>query len=484
MASPKLSALPAYTLRAALMAGALAALAGCAPDLGPRAKTIASGELAAQKSFTSDAPAAALADGWWKTYQDPQLDRLINEALAGSPDLAAAAARLAQAQAAVRQSGAARYPTIGATGRVEEARQSLNTGFPEEFKDVLPQGWNDQGNLAVSLRYQLDLFGKNRAALAAATSDVEASHADQAAARLMLSTGVAGAYAELKRLYADRAAAEDAARVREQTARFFSDRQKAGLETRGPVSQAASEAANARADIAALDGQILVIRHQLAALVGKGPDAGLDLTPPAAQTLKPVGLPANLAADLVGRRPDIAAARARVEAAAQREKMAKADFYPNIDLVASLGYQSLPLSLLTSKDSQYGNIGPALTLPIFDGGGREGAYRARRGVYSEAVANYNRTLVNAFREVADAVSNQKSAAAQLTEARLALTSSEDAYGVVQARYGAGLVRNLDVLTAEGQVLAARRRVADLEATAFNLDVALIRALGGGYGAAA
>lgn len=483
MASPDVSPSPMSLFRAGLLASSLFTLAACAPDLGPKPALITTSALGAGQSFAAP-PTAAPADGWWKAYADPQLDGLIDEALAGSPDLAVAAARLAQAGAAAGQARATRAPTLGVTGALEEARQSLNNGFPDEFKAFLPQGWNDQARLTANLRYQLDLFGKNRAAFAAATSNVEAARADQAAARLTISTGVAGAYAELKRLYADRAAAEDAARVRGQTARFFADRQRAGLETRGPVSQAAAEAANARADVAALDGQIIVVRHQLAAMVGKGPDRGLELSPPAPGALHPAGLPANLAADLIGRRPDIAAARARVEAAAQREKVAHADFYPNIDLVAAIGLQSLPVDVLFKRDSQYGAFGPALTLPIFDGGGRENAYRGTRGAYAEAAAVYNRTVVNAFREVADAVSNQKAAAAQLVEAREALRASEDAYGVAQTRYGAGLVRNLDVLTAEGAVLTARRRVANLEATAFNLDVALIRALGGGYGAAA
>lgn len=470
-------------LRNTLLAGGLVALAACAPTLGPKPALMATDDLAAGKSFAAQAAPGELAADWWKSYGDAQLDALIEEALAGSPDLAVAAARVQQAEAAASQAGATRFPTLGGSGALEENRQSLNTGFPDEFKAFLPQGWNDQARLALNLRYQLDLFGKNRAAFAAATSNAEAARADQAAARLVISTGVAGAYAELKRLYADRAAAEDAARVRGQTARFFADRQQAGLENRAPVANAEAGAASARADIAALDGHILVVRHQLGALVGKGPDRGLEIAPPPASALHPVGLPANLAADLLGRRPDIAAARARVEAAAQREKVAKADFYPNVDLVANIGLQSLPANILFKRDSQFGTIGPALTLPIFDGGGKEAAYRGARGAYSEAVAVYNRTLVNAFREVADAITNQKAAQAELAEARLALTAAQDAYDIIQKRYGAGLVRNIDVLGAEGSLLEARRRVADREAVAFSLDVALIRALGGGYRAA-
>ena len=466
-------------IRTALLSASILALAACAPTLGPKPTLVAAADVAAGEAFAGPV-APDLSARWWEAYGDAQLDALVDEALAGSPDLAVASARLAQAEAAAQQAGAARLPSLDVSGSAQQVRQSLNNGFPDEFKAFLPQGWNDQGRLSASLRYQLDFFGRNRAALAAATSTADAARADQAAARLALSTGVAGAYAELKRLYAARAAAEDAARVRGQTAGFFSDRQKAGLETRGPASQAAAEAASARADVAALDGQILVARHEIAALLGKGPDRGLQIAVPGAQTLHPAGLPANLAADLIGRRPDVAAARARVEAAAQREKVAKTAFYPNIDLVGTFGLQSLPIDTLFESMSQFGDVGPAISLPIFDGGARAGAYRGARGAYAEAVAVYNRTVANAFRETADAVSNQRAAAAQLTEAREAVRASQDAYGVVQDRYGAGLVRNLDVLTAEGQLLAARRRVADLEAIAFNLDVALVRAIGGGY----
>jgi NodT family efflux transporter outer membrane factor (OMF) lipoprotein len=192
-------------------------------------------------------------------------------------------------------------------------------------------------------------------------------------------------------------------------------------------------------------------------------------------------LPPTLAADLIGRRPDIVAARARAEAASQRINVARANFYPNINLSALVGVQSLGLDLLTQGDSRYGTVGPAISLPIFEGGRLEGQYRGAHAEYEEAVATYNQTLVNALRDVANALADRRALDAQITQAHAALTSAEQSYSVARQRYDAGLSTYIDVLTVENSLVAQRRNVADLEAQAFSVDVELARALGGGFG---
>src|SRR6185312_2290547 len=234
------------------------------------------------------------------------------------------------------------------------------------------------------------------------------------------------------------------------------------------------------ADLDRIDGQIALARNQIAALLGKGPDRGLEVALPASPKLKAFGVPANLAANLIGRRPDVVAARLRATAAAKRIDAAHADFYPNINLTGYVGYQSFGIKDLISPASLIGQIGPAISLPIFDGGRIEGAYRGARAQYDEAVATYDQTLTTALREVADAVVNQRELAKELEHSRAALAASEDAYRVAQQRYGAGLSRYLDVLTSEDTLVVQRRTVADLQARAFTQDVALVRALGGGF----
>jgi len=453
--------------------------AACAPDLGPKPTLVSPADLPTGRSFA--APQAEWpATAWWRAYGDTQLDALIDEALAGAPDLRIAEARMRQAEAAAQAAGAATLPAVNADGSVLATRQSLNTGFPDAFKDFLPRGYHNDARATVSLAYQLDFFGKNAAALAAATSAADAARADVAAARIQLSTAVAAAYAEFVRLDADRAAAADAVKLRRESAGLVADRVSHELENEGQLAQARSDVAAAEADLAAIDGRIARIRNQLAALLGKGPDRGLDIAVPSRPRLRHFGVPRALAVDLLGRRPDIIAARLRAEAAAKRIDVARADFYPNVDLTAYIGLQSLGLSDVLQADSRIGQIGPAIHLPIFDGGRIEGAYRSARAEYDEAAALYDSTLTGALREVADALADQRALAAELAHARDARAAIEDAHRIARQRYGAGLSRYLDVLAAEDKLVAARRRVADLEAQAFALDVALVRALGGGF----
>ena len=196
-----------------------------------------------------------------------------------------------------------------------------------------------------------------------------------------------------------------------------------------------------------------------------------------------IGLPANAGIDLIGRRPDIVAARLRSEAAAKRIDVARADFYPNISLSALVGLQSLGLSNLFSSGSEYGNGGAAISLPIFEGGRLQGRYRGSRADYDAAVATYDRTLIGALRDVADIVASRAATARQLAGRREALTAAAEASKLAGLRYRAGLSNQIVQLTAEDSMVALDRAVAELEARQLSLDIALIRALGGGYRAA-
>jgi len=454
-------------------------LSACVPDLGPKPDLQAPQALATEKTFANENGAWPL-DNWWRAYRDAELDRLEDEALNGSPDLKIASARLREAEAAAQVAGAALLPDLSLDASAESSKQSLNRGFPNQIQSALPRGWHTNTSVTANLSYELDLYGKNRAALAAATSDEKAAAVDVDEVRLMLSTSVAAAYADLVRLSAAKAAAEDAVAVRQQTADQFAERERKGIENRGAAAQAQAIADAARADEDVIDGEVGIVRNEIAALVGKGPDRGLDVPLPQTKDIRPLALPPKLAADLIGRRPDLVAARLRAEAASQRIKVAHADFYPNIDLNGLIGFQSLDLSQVFMHGSLIGAIGPALHLPIFDGGRIEGAYRGARASYDEAVAVYDKTLVNSLHEVADAVVDERALQTELDHSRAALRQSEDAYRVAELRYRGGLSRYLDVLTAEDTLVAQRQRVANLEAREFAQNVALVRALGGGF----
>jgi outer membrane protein TolC len=200
-------------------------------------------------------------DAWWKAYADPQLDALIDEALRNSPDLKAAQARVRLAQGQLEATGAARFPSVSADSSIQTVKSSINEGFPNEFKPLIPFGYHTQTKIAASLDYQLDVFGRNRAALAAATSTAEAARADEAAARLQLATAVASAYADLLRLHADRDAAVNAIQVRQSTLDLIRQRFRNGLDTQGTVSQQAEFVPTAKGDLVVIDRQISATRR-------------------------------------------------------------------------------------------------------------------------------------------------------------------------------------------------------------------------------
>lgn len=460
-----------------LLAGALA-LAGCAavPKMGEAPKPAAAASYATAQSFA--APQAAWpTDRWWAAYGDPQLDKLMDEALAGSPTLAQAAARLRAAEARAEVARAATLPSLSANAQAAETKQSYNNGFPAQF---VPQGYKDTGRATLDLSYDLDLWGRNRASLAAATSEAEATRMDAAEARLVLTTAIAQAYADYVRIVAEHDAAEASARNRATSADLVAHQLANGAANKGEADQAAAAAATARQDLASLDEELALARNRLAALTGQGPDRGLALGRPSAAPSQALGLPQNLAADLLGRRPDLQAARLRAEAAAKRIDVARAGFYPNINLAAFIGSQALGLSNLTRSGSDIGQAGLAFSLPIFEGGRLTANYKGARGDYDAAVAAYDQTLVQALQDVADAAASQRALQTRLGAARDALRSGEAAYQVASLRYKGGLTTYLTLLTAEDQVIAQRRAVAQLEARALTLDAGLVRALGGGF----
>ena len=337
--------------------------------------------------------------------------------------------------------------------------------------------------MGLSFSLDLDLWGKNRAAFRAANADADAAAFEFQEARLALTTGIAETYADLASLHAQRDALESSLDIRTQTAKLVRQRVHAGLDTNAELKQANARISQVHADLDATDEAIALTKNALAALVGDGPDRALSIARPGIGALQTQGVPANAGVDLIGRRPDIAAARARVDGAGERIKEAKAAFYPNVNLSALVGLSSFGLGNLFSSGSGIGSVTPAVSLPLFHGGALQGQYRGRRGQYDEAVALYDARVIEALRETADAVTSQKMLASRLEQSRSALANFQEAHALARRRYEHGLSTYLDVLSAEEGVVSARLAVAELETRAFTLDVQLIRALGGGFTAA-
>jgi NodT family efflux transporter outer membrane factor (OMF) lipoprotein len=461
-----------------LLAVSLGLVSGCAqvPRLDPPPAMRKIADFGSANSFA--APLTAWpGNEWWHAYGDPQLDALIEDALHNAPDLDLAQARLKAAAAQVQGAGATRLPEVTASAVIAEAKQSYDFLVPRQ---ALPNGWNGYGAATLNMSYELDFWGKNRAALASAVSEQRAAEVEIAQTRLILSTSVASAYAGLLHLYTLRDNAADTLALRMQTVALFRQRYQFGLETLASVRQVEARQAAAKGDLAAIDERIGLQSNAIAALLGAGPDRGLQITRPKVAWDGTQGLPSNLSLDLLGRRPDIVAARLRTEAAAHRIDQRKAGFYPSVNLLAFAGFQSVGIDNLFKSASQSGAAGPAISLPIFNTDRLQGQFKGARAEYDAAVATYNGTLSAALREVADATTSRKSLDEELAAARAAVAAAAEAHQIVRTRYEGALATYLDVLSAEDSLISARRSEAELETRALILDVSLVRALGGGF----
>lgn len=466
--------------RLTLVASAgLALVLGSDPALaGSRDRT----PIRAPESYASaeafQAPLAAWpSDGWWSELGDPQLDLLMKEGLADAADIRAAAARFDRANAMASGARSRLMPTVQGQAQAGSEKQTYNYLMPSE---AVPHGWNDAGRVGLNFAWELDFWGKNRAALQAARLDARAAGAEAAAARLAVSTGIAAAYADLASLYAELDTLDDAISVRGRTAEVMARRHAQGLENAGAVERALASRAAAESERAMVNELIALSKNRIAALMGAGPDRGLAIQRPAIMLTNNLGLPSNVPAGLLGRRADVAAARLRTEAAASRIKQAKAGFYPNVNLVGMVGAHSLGLGDLFSSGSDYGSVGPAISLPIFQGGRLKAEHRGAEADYAAAVAHYDGALTMALREVADATASVRALDTRLDRALTAEAHAEAAWKVANNRYAGGLATYLDVLSAEDALVASRRSVAQLQSRAFTLHVTLIRALGGGF----
>lgn len=465
-------------LAVALSAITVAVLAGCA-SLGNShsTQTLTSPEHLASAQTLPSQGGQWPSMNWVDQFNDSQLRALVDEAIHDNPNLQVAFARVRASRAMADVARGDLYPSVGL--EAETTRQRLSS---YDLFEGTPLGgnWFTESKIQLGVSYDLDFWGKNRSALEAALSDDKAMEAESQAARLMLSTSVARTYAKLAALYAQRDVAERTIAQRKDLTALSGQRLRAGLDTQVETTQARANVAAAQTELEQVDEQIALARNQLAALLGKGPDRGLSIARPTLLAQATPKLPSNLTIDLIGRRPDLVAARWRVEAASKDIDVAKAQFLPDISLTAFLGLASIaPENLLLGNSRQLG-IGPALKLPIFQGGKLRANLRGKYAGYDAAVASYNQTLTEALHDTADQITTLHSIDSQITIQRTALSEAERAYSLARTRYSAGLGTQLVVLNAETTVLQQRKLATDLQARRLDAQMALIKALGGGY----
>lgn len=459
---------------------ALASLTACANFSGifSQAKPIAPQAVGlSQEAIPATNP--ALDAQWWKTFGDNQLNTLVDQALANSPSLRVAQARLQRVQAVIDSADSATLPQVNASLDATQQKYTKNGMIPPPLAGSI----RDSGTLQASASWELDLFGKHRAALDAAIGQSRAAQADAQAARMMLASNVARTYFQWVRIQGQLDVAQRTLAQRQQAQQLVQDRVKAGLDTALEQQQSDSALPDARYQIEALKEQEALLVNTLTALTSQ-PNGTLALVKPAPAAINTV---ANAQAevksiplDLLGRRADVSAARWRVEAATHDVSNAKAQFYPNINLTAFAGFSSIGLDRLVETGSDQWGVGPAIRLPIFEGGRLRANLKGKTADLDAAIETYNGAVIDAVRDVADQLASTQALRRQQTEQRAAQSSAESAYAIAVQRYEAGLGNYLNVLNAETAVLTQRRLAVDLAARTLDTQVQLIRALGGGY----
>ncbi|HEY4069698.1 MAG TPA: efflux transporter outer membrane subunit, partial [Burkholderiaceae bacterium] len=469
-------AIPTLTAVAiALASSVVLTLSGCASSAGvvPSSATVVA--PASVGLATGNAAAPALNTDWWHAFGDATLNDIVERALAGNPSLKVAQARFARAQAAVAGVQAADGVQVNAEADVNRERLS-GTGI---FPPPLGGAWYTIGNVQLGASYEFDFFGRNRAAIQAAVGAQRAAQADLQASRILLASNVARTYIQIGRLFEQRGVAERSLKQRDEILSLIKQRVEGGLDTTVELRQGEGALPESRQQIEQLDEQIALARHALAALTAQAPDAYDQLVVPLG-TVQAVTVPASLPADLLGRRADISAARWRVEAATSDVKNAKASFYPNINLTAAAGLNAIGLNNLFKSNSAQYVVDPAITLPIFDGGRLRANLRGKNADLDAAIESYNGAVLDAVHDTADQLSSLRSIARQQAEQAKTQAAAESAFDLATQRYKAGLGTYLTVLNAETTVLTQRRLAADLKARAVDVQILLIRALGGGY----
>lgn len=455
-------------------------LAGCASPHGlhTQGQTLDAASLQGPTFNGKLSPADWPAGDWWNRLGDPQLDALIDEALRSNPDLQVADARARQANAAVLSADAQRQPTL--TGNAGVTRSRL-----ARVDDPTGQGdrYSTLRSLSLDGSYHFDLWGGERAAWEAALGRARASEVDQQGARLTLAAEVARAYNDLGLAYATQDLAEQDLKRSRDMLQLGRSRVEAGLDSEYQLQQTQSLEAAAEASLTAATQQVQSARIRLAVLLGQGPDRGATLPRPQLIAPSAVSLPANVPAELIGRRPDLVAARWRVEAASRDIDASKADFYPNLNLSVAAGSKSLLGDAMFGGASRFFSIAPALSLPIFDGGARRAALAGRDADYDLAVAQYNQTLVTALGDIGDVIQRIHSLQRQIEQQQRARDIARSSYDIAMQRYADGIGNYLDALSVEQQLLQSERQLASLQAERIDASVLLMQALGGGFEAA-
>ncbi|MCP1457809.1 efflux transporter outer membrane subunit [Pseudomonas kilonensis] len=456
-------------------------ISGCigTGGIGPQSQVLPANQLATDAAIREAARDAHWPTRqWWQAYGDRQLDRWVDLAMQDSPSLAMAAARVRQAKAMAGVAEAAESLQINGEATLKRHDWPTDQFYgPGELADTTT--WDN--NAALGLSYALDLWGRERNASERAVDLAHVSVAEARQAQLELQSNIVRAYIQFSLHYAQRDIVAATLHQQEQILDLAQKRLDGGIGTHFEVSQAQAPLPETHRQLDALDEAIALSRNQLAALAGKGPGEGAQLQRPTLALGAPLKLPSALPAELLGQRPDVVAGRWQVAAQARGIDVARAGFYPNVDLVGSLGYMATgggALEFLTGKKLTY-NVGPAITLPIFDGGRLRSQLGEAAAGYDIAVAHYNQTLVNALKGISDQLIRRQSMDKQQAFAAESVAAAQRTYDIAMVAFQRGLTDYLNVLNAQSLLFKQQQVQQQVQAARLSAHADLVTALGGG-----
>jgi multidrug efflux system outer membrane protein len=416
---------------------------------------------------------------WWRAFDDPVLDSLMDEALRDSPALMAAAARVRQSRALLGITDSERGVQLAAGGGPVAVRASPGSlGLPPDANPGSRTLWR----APLLAAYEVDLFGRLKDASAAARADLEATEATRRSVTLALQADLARTYFELREADAELQILREALRLRQANLGLLERRREAGAVGELDVTQARAEVAGTRAQAQAAEGRRIRLENAIAVLSGRPP--ARRLVSPDARASKVPAIPPGLPSALLERRPDVVAAQRGLLAANARIGVARAAFFPSVRLTGTAGFESDALGDLFRWSSRTWFLGPFIggivSVPLLDGGRNKAALERARAEYEEAVAQYRQRVLVAFGDVEDALGGLRSLELQAESVTELVGAAVRAAQLARIRHEAGAVSYLEVLEAQRSALEAQREANRVQAARAQATVALVRALGGGW----
>jgi outer membrane protein, multidrug efflux system len=423
---------------------------------------------------------AALKGRWWELFEDPALNPLVERALEGNQNLRVAAARLEQARSQVTVAKSYLSPNVGLDASAARAKTSANRPLSAYSTPNQSIAQNDF-ELGPAVNYELDLFGRVRREVEGYKAAAAEAAADFENTRLILTTQLVSDYFALRELDAEWDVVNRSLGLERDALTFITSRHDLGYATGLDLAQQQALVQNTAAQLELLQVQRAQNEHAIATLMGT-PAPGFSVAPVVGLRVLP-DLPIGLPSDLLQRRPDVASAERAMAAANARIGVARAAYFPTIQLtplVPNLGWESAAVSSLFNAPSQLWAVGLSATQTVFDAGRTRANVHIAEQDYTAAVATYRQSVLGAMEEVENGLTGLSSLSSAADQANASVDSAQRAFDIANDRYKGGVAIYLDVLTAQQTLLGNQRQAVQIRGQQFSTAVYLVKALGGGW----